>query len=103
MRRNLVIIAILVLSGKVEAQHLVSRDGPPPNAPRPAATTVATAIRAPSSPTIDGLDADAMWKDAPAVDGFRQFDPKEDAEPQQRTEARFAYDDRNLYVLVRAF
>ena len=103
MRRNLVVIAILVLSGKAEAQQLVRREGTSPNAARPAATTVATAIRAPSSPTIDGLDADALWKDAPAVDGFRQFDPKEDAEPQQRTEARFAYDDRNLYVLVRAF
>ena len=38
-----------------------------------------------------------------AVDGFRQFDPQEDVEPALKTEARFAYDDRNLYVLVRAF
>ena len=33
---------------------------------------------------------------------FRQFDPAEDGEPSFRTEVKAAYDDRNLYVLVRA-
>ncbi|HEX6316190.1 MAG TPA: DUF5916 domain-containing protein [Gemmatimonadaceae bacterium] len=103
MQRFLVVPVALLWTTAASAQQLVRREGNPPTAARPVATTVATAIRATSSPTIDGLDSDAMWKDAPAVDGFRQFDPQEDVEPQQRTEARFAYDDRNLYVLVRAF
>jgi len=102
MQRTLVVFAAILLSTPVGAQQLVRRDGPPATTPRPA-TTVATAIRASSSPQIDGLDTDALWREALSVDGFRQFDPKEDVEPTLRSEARFAYDDRNLYVLVRAF
>ncbi|HSA57812.1 MAG TPA: DUF5916 domain-containing protein [Gemmatimonadaceae bacterium] len=81
------------------AQQLVRRG----DAPRPSAATVARAIKATSAITIDGVGADAAWAEAPAVDGFRVFDPVEDGEPAMRTEARFAYDERNLYVLVRAF
>jgi hypothetical protein len=33
--------------------------------------------------------------------GFRVFDPLEDGDPTFKTSARFAYDERNLYVLVR--
>jgi hypothetical protein len=64
---------------------------------------VARAVRAASTVNIDGLDRDDVWQKAPAVEGFRVFDPKEDAEPTMQTSARFAYDERNLYVLVRAF
>ena len=104
MHLNLVVLALLLVSAQSRAQQLAPRDRTPPNITgRSAATTIATAVRAPLSPQIDGLDADQVWRDAPAVDGFRQFDPQEDVEPMQRTEARFAYDDRNLYVLVRAF
>lgn len=103
MARYVVMLAASVLALPAGAQQLVRRDGAPSTIARPAATTVAIAIRAPSSPQIDGLDADSLWREAPSVDGFRQFDPKEDVEPTLRTEARFAYDDRNLYVLVRAF
>lgn len=34
---------------------------------------------------------------------FRQFAPIEDGDPSFRTEVRAAYDDRNLYFIVRAF
>ena len=102
MKRLLSVTALTLLAGSVEAQQLVRRDAAPAATSRPT-TTLATAIRASESPRIDGLDADALWREATAVDGFRQFDPKEDVEPALRTEARFAYDDRNLYVLVRAF
>ena len=103
MRRHLVVLAAFLFAAPAGAQQLVRRDGAATTAVRPLATTIATAIRAPSSPQIDGLDTDALWRDAPLVDAFRQFDPKEDTEPTLRSEARFAYDDRNLYVLVRAF
>lgn len=101
MRRIAILAAAAaVLSHPAQAQQLVRRDAAAPTAP---AASVARAVRAVASPAIDGLDRDAIWRDTPAVDGFRQFDPVEDAEPAFRTEARFAYDDRNLYVLVRAY
>src|SRR5829696_9247885 len=101
MQRKIgVLVVTCLIAAPSGAQQLVRREGNPPTATPRAATTVATAIRASSSPLIDGLDRETMWKEATEVDGFRQFDPQEDVEPQQRTEARFAYDERNLYVLV---
>jgi hypothetical protein len=65
--------------------------------------TVGRAIRAARAPIIDGRSDDAVWATAPAITAFRQFDPSEDAPTSFRTETRIVYDDRSLYVLVRAF
>ncbi|MCC6242956.1 MAG: carbohydrate binding family 9 domain-containing protein [Gemmatimonadaceae bacterium] len=65
--------------------------------------TVARAVRAAAPPVIDGRDDDAIWRTAPVIDGFRQFDPGEDLPETFRTEARIAYDARHLFVIVRAF
>jgi hypothetical protein len=72
--------------------------------PAPSGTLarVATAVRATGDVTIDGLDADAVWQSAPAIGGFRQFEPELDGDPAQPTEFRVAYDEDNLYVFVRA-
>jgi hypothetical protein len=68
-----------------------------------APSTTARAQRATTPPTIDGKDNDEVWRVAPVIDQFRQFRPVENADPSLRTEARVAYDDRNLYAFVRAF
>jgi len=65
--------------------------------------TTTSAARAAKPPAIDGKATDDVWRGAPKMEGFRVFDPVEDGEPSMRTEAQIAYDDRNLYVLVRAF
>ena len=70
--------------------------------PAPTATT-ATAVRAIRPPAIDGRDDDAVWREAPAITQFREFQPKEDGDPRFATAAKVAYDDRNLYVFIRAF
>lgn len=79
---------------------------PPPSAPQavsaPTATS-ATAARATTAPVIDGLDNDEIWRLAPPITQFRQFQPVEDADPRYPTEARVAYDARNFYVFIRAF
>jgi hypothetical protein len=65
--------------------------------------TVAVAVRALKPPAIDGRADDAIWATAQVIEGFRVFDPSEDGEPRFKTEARVAYDERNLYVIVRAY
>ena len=103
MYNFLVFVVAILFASIAGAQQAARRE--PSHGPLAAAsaTTVATALRAATPPRIDGLADDALWRDAIAVDGFRQFDPQEDVEPTFRSEARFAYDDRNIYVLVRAF
>ena len=63
----------------------------------------AVAVRAVTPPVIDGKDDDAIWRDAPPITAFRQWQPTEGKEPRFRTEAKVAYDAANLFVFVRAF
>jgi hypothetical protein len=74
-----------------------------PGAVPPPTARVVTAVRAVAPPVIDGRDDDAVWRLAPPITQFREFQPKEDGNPRFATEAKVAYDDRNLYVFIRAF
>ncbi len=64
---------------------------------------LASASRITAPITIDGRDAELVWRDAFVVSAFREFQPEEDGEPVYRTEARIMYDDKNVYIHVRAF
>ncbi|MEP6590651.1 MAG: DUF5916 domain-containing protein [Gemmatimonadota bacterium] len=61
------------------------------------------ATRATQAPTLDGRGDEPAWQLAPAVTQFLESRPTEGAAPKQQTEFRVLYDERNLYVLVRAF
>jgi hypothetical protein len=63
----------------------------------------AVALRAESPPVIDGSDADAVWRTAPAITAFKQWRPTEGKAPRFNTEAKVAYDAGNLYIFVRSF
>ena len=69
----------------------------------PAPSPVPGPTRAARAPHIDGLDTDDLWRDATVIDGFRQWEPVENGDPSFKTEARVAYDTRNLYVMVRMY
>ena len=85
----------------VGAAFVVSAPGLAQGSPQ--REVAARAVRATRAPVIDGRADDAAWTSAPASTGFRQFSPAEDAATGFRTEFRVTYDDRYLYVLVRAF
>jgi len=105
MRSSLVVL-IALLPEALFAQQVVTnralsservRVGEPPGA------RAAMAARAQRPPVLDGRGDDAVWVGATVIDSFRTFDPIENGAPRFRTEARVAYDEHNLYVLVRAF
>src|SRR5947209_3701294 len=52
-------------------------------------------------PVIDGSLGDAAWENAPVISDFTQVEPREGAQPSERTEVRLLYDANNLYVAVR--
>ncbi|MCZ7554983.1 MAG: carbohydrate binding family 9 domain-containing protein [Bacteroidia bacterium] len=55
------------------------------------------------TPRLDGVLDDACWlKASPATD-FVLKEPREGAEPSLRTEVRFVYDDKALYVGARMY
>jgi hypothetical protein len=71
--------------------------------PRPDSIRIANAVRAERPPVIDGRDDDPVWQTAPASSDFLEFVPTEGKAPRFKTEFKVSYDDRNLYVFVRAF
>jgi hypothetical protein len=83
--------------------HSAPQTSDPGVRPPPPDATTAFAARVSTTPVIDGRDADPVWRTARAITGFREFTPVEDKDPRFRTEAKVAYDARNLYVFIRAF
>src|SRR5213594_92778 len=89
--------AMLAVAVQVATGTPAAPDVPPPTA------TTAVAVRALHPPAIDGRDDDDVWRLAPAITQFREFQPRENGDPRFPTEAKVAYDDHNLYVFIRAF
>lgn len=54
-------------------------------------------------PTIDGVLNDECWKTGEWASDYTQWIPKEGAKPTQPTQLKILYDDKNLYVALRAF
>jgi hypothetical protein len=94
----------LQAAGAVPVSDGHTRRSPAPStAPAVASARASTATRAAKAPVLDGRDDDDIWRTAQPITGFRQFDPVEDGEPPLPSEAKVAYDDRYIYVFVRAF
>ena len=56
-----------------------------------------------AKPTIDGVLDDPCWKTGEWSGDFIQWIPKEGAKPSQPTQIKILFDDKNLYVALRAF
>ncbi|MCX6120823.1 MAG: DUF5916 domain-containing protein [Ignavibacteriales bacterium] len=54
-------------------------------------------------PAIDGVLDDACWKTGEWAGDFTQWVPREGAKPSQPTQIKILYDDKNIYVAIRAF
>jgi len=59
-------------------------------------------MRVEKPPVLDGRDDDEAWRDAMILEDFRQAEPREAGDPAFPTSARVVYDERYLYVFVRA-
>ena len=69
----------------------------------PGSLGTATAVRARHAPIIDGKEDDEVWRSAPEAGDFLEFQPTEGKAPRYRTTFKAAYDDRNLYIFIRAY
>lgn len=54
-------------------------------------------------PNVDGLDNDPAWELVSWEGDFIQRRPEEGVAPSQATAFKILYDDKNLYILIRAF
>jgi len=53
--------------------------------------------------TIDGLDQENSWKSTKEISNLWQWFPSDSLTASQRTEVKFLYDDKNIYIFVKAF
>ena len=67
------------------------------------ATRIVTAVKIAEKITLDGHLDEAVWKQAPPAADFFQKLPRNGQPASERTEARFAYDENNLYIGVTCF
>jgi hypothetical protein len=70
------------------------------NSPKQPVYTTSRLVTA--KPVIDGKLDDECWKKGTWAGNFRQWIPKEGAKPTYPTEFNIQYDDKNLYVAIRA-
>src|SRR5688572_779634 len=90
----LFLILILILAPAVASAQVGNANG----------RKEARATRVPTeSIRLDGRLDEAEWRDVPALAGFVQKEPVEGAEPTDRMDVRFAYDDTALYVAARMY
>ncbi len=94
-------IGVLILTLMLGSSVARAQEGTSPEV-RPSLPT-ATALRTEQPPAIDGRNDDAVWQTAPKFSDFRQFEPRVGTDPSFRTEFQVAFDERNLYVYVRAY
>lgn len=62
-----------------------------------------TARLSTAKPTIDGVLNDPCWQTGEWSGDYTQWIPKEGDTPTEQTQMKILYDDKNLYVALRAF
>jgi len=68
-----------------------------------AAQGVVRPVRVDEAPRIDGILDEPLWAEIEPITEFTQYEPDNGAPPTERTEVRIGYDDKFLYVGVRAY
>ena len=99
------LVAAAIAAAPLRAQPLgVDATTRPASAATVPASAVAraVAVRAERPPVLDGREDDPVWRSAPEIADFQEFSPTEGKAPRFRTTFKVAYDDRDLYVFVRA-
>ena len=99
--RRLALITLLLSVFLGLSARMVQAQFNPPQAPAPRKSYTASRAN-PHAPVIDGKLDDAVWAGAGWEGGFVQNRPYEGREPSQKTEFKIFYDDRAIYIAVRA-
>ena len=98
----LICLVFFIFSVQTRAQILESRQDTAKQAPyKPPVYTTQRLTTPP--PVIDGKLDDECWKKGTWAGGFYQWQPNENEKPSFPTEFNIQYDDKNLYIAIRAF
>ena len=97
----MILVALLFLAKGVTANNY-SKDSIENQVTKPVRVYNTSRLTTPK-PIIDGILNDDCWKTGEWTGDYTQWIPKEGAKPSQNTQLKIFYDDKNLYVALRAF
>jgi Domain of unknown function (DUF5916) len=111
LRRVLLAVCLPILAGSVAPPVLAQTRGPvvpPPAAPATIARddngqATIRAVRIQRAIQLDGRLDEEIYQTTPPIDGFIQQEPSEGAPASENTQVWVFFDDRNVYVSVRAY
>jgi hypothetical protein len=93
----------LVRAGKLALILLISAGVAAAQAPQTPAKRVYVTRRVnPHAPVVDGKIDEPAWEKVEWAGGFSQHEPDENQPPTEPTSFKILYDDKNLYVAIRA-
>ena len=90
-------------SVNLEFYHFNGRDTVPKQTNSPQQPVYETSRLETPKPVIDGKLNDECWKKGTWAGNFRQWIPNEGAKPTYPTEINLQYDDKNIYIGIRAY
>lgn len=96
---RLIVLGLVLVAAPAAAQSSSNRSADEPAGAR---LDAVRAVAATLPPAIDGRDDDATWLNAPRNTAFLQLEPDNRGVPSLPTEFAVTYDERNIYVYVRA-
>ena len=99
VHRSLLLVFFSLISFGLLAESGIKNDTVKVNKPVRTYNTV----RITEKPIIDGVLNDACWEKGEWASDFTQWVPNEGARASQRTELKVLYDEKNIYVAIRAF
>jgi hypothetical protein len=94
--------AVLLAGAALCAQDQPTKSANPHGRVYPLRVYTTTRLTGPA-PVIDGHLDDAAWSQGEWTGDYRQQMPAEGAPPTKPTQFKILYDDRNIYVAIRAF
>ena len=101
--RAVAALLLLLLSAPAFGQTAARAPAAPQGVNVEAGGRTVRAIRLQAPPNLDGRLDEAHYLPEAAAGGFIQNEPRPGAPATERTEVWVAYDDRNVYVSVRAW
>jgi hypothetical protein len=108
-KKRLLIVSILVaaglssLAGPLTNQMSVNKDTGKIQQPKKPLKIYNAVRLTTAKPKIDGVLNDSCWKTGEWSGDFTQWIPNEGGKPSQPTEVKLLYDDKSIYVAIRAF
>lgn len=101
--KNIYAILALMIMSLFNLQKAFSQNNFPDSTKRPLRAYHAKRISSSERPVIDGKLNDDCWKVGEWAGNYTQWIPNEGAKPSQPTQLKILYDDKNIYVAIRAF